>query len=283
MFSNLFRHAVLTYMIAKTFRALIVTGIIAEVGLLLVTISPISTPTRAFLLPLGFICAAIVILVVTLFVDRQRQPDWVRSLPITAQHTSVPKKALAFLVSELQLLMALAGVFSSPRTAEGERSYGYSKTLRVIVFAVLALSIVEIIVVHLAVTNRFWRVTILVVSIYSVALLAGFYTAMRRTPHTISPTMLSIRQGLRFTCQIPHSNIKSITPCSPGDGGNINVDSSGETRVPVFSAVNLKVTLHQPVQSYDLHLGTFETSQISFFCDNQKEFLAAASKDEASP
>lgn len=122
--------------------------------------------------------------------------SWATSLTVTSQRFGVPRKALAFLVAEVSSLISVFGPFSPIKgfSPEGQIYTGY-RNLRTIIYALLSVSVVEVIVVHLAVSNDFWSSLILVVSIYAIALLFGFYASVRNQPHVLTSRGILIRYG----------------------------------------------------------------------------------------
>ncbi len=138
---------------------------------------------------------------------------------------------------------------------------------------VLGLSVVEIIVVHLAVSQSFWRYLFLIISIYAVVLLSGFYVSVRNRPHFITHQGVVIRYGKRLICEIPWSHLRSAKPISAGQGGDITLDENGHLRVPVLSEVNVKLEVEPPVLVEDLHKGCIRASSFEIYCDDRDSFL----------
>lgn len=136
----------------------------------------------------------------------------------------------------------------------------------------------EVIVVHLAVSNDFWRYLILIVSIYAIALPCGFYASVRNQPHVLTSRGIWIRYGKRLSCEIPWAQVKNISAVGPGSGGDITVNDDGHLRIPVLSEVNVRVEVKPDVLVEDLHKGLLKVSSIDFYCDKKEQLLKQAAQ-----
>jgi hypothetical protein len=255
------------------FRTLLAIGITSEIAVLIFAAVSSSLSGWWVLVPLAVIAVALVLLFAGMVMDRRKKGSWSVSLSETAERFGVPRKALALLISEINSLGSITKIFKrSFVPAGGEAHTGY-KNLRTVVFLILGLVIVEITVVHLAVPSQFWRLLLLVLSIYALLLLLGFYTSVRANPHILTPRGLELRHGSRFVCEIPWENLALAKKAGPGQGGDIIISEDGEARLPVLSEVNVRLEMEPPVPAEDLHKGRVDVSSIEIYCDDRKAFL----------
>lgn len=259
------------------FRALLAIGVGAEIALLVFTAVSSSLSVWWVPVPLNVVAVALALLFTGMVVDRRRAGSWAVSLSATASRFGVPRKALALLVSEVNSLRSFAGVFGRPAVPAGDEAHPGYRNLRTVVFLILGLVAVEIVVVHLAVPGRFWRILLFILSVYALMLLLGFYTSVRRNPHLLGPRGLRLRHGDRFVCEIPWENLDGARAVRPGQGGDLVIDD-GEARVPVLSEVNVRLVTDPPVTAEDLHKGRVDVTAIEFYCDDRGVFLDAVAR-----
>ncbi|AWB82168.1 hypothetical protein C3B44_07195 [Corynebacterium yudongzhengii] len=267
------------------FRALLALGICAEIAVLIVVATSSGTSPAWLLLPLALILSALALLFSGMLTDRRHAGSWAVSLSITSERFGVPRKALALLVSEVIFLASLPWLLRRPsgdktgnkagNTAVTKTHPGY-KNLRTVVIVIVGLVVVEIVVVHLAVPSEFWRLLLLVLSVYALMVLLGFYASVKSRPHLVTPQALILRHGGRFFCEIPWENVTRISGARPGQGGDITISDNGETRLPVLSEVNVRIDLDPPVTAADLHKGCAEAAAVEIYCDDKKAFLESA-------
>lgn len=266
------------YAVKTAFRTLLVIGVGAEIALLVFTAVSSSLSVWWVPVPLTVVAAALALLFTGMVVDRRWAGSLAVSLSATAARFGVPRKALALLVSEVRSPRSSAGVFSRPVVPAGDEAHPGHRNLRTVILLVLGLVAVEIVVVHLAVPSRFWRILLFILSVYALILLLGFYTSVRRNPHLLTPRGLRLRHGDRFVCEIPWKNLDSAWAVRPGQGGDLVIDDDGEARVPVLSEVNVRLEMDPPVTAEDLHKGAVDVTAIEFYCDDRDVFLDAVAR-----
>lgn len=260
------------------FKSLLALGVAVEAAALFAKAASVPFSSLWLLIPLVFLILAFSVLFVGMFQDRRAEGAWSRSLTTTARRFGVPRRALALLVSELHSLGAATKIFIRPSTSAGGQAHCGYRNLRSVVFLVLGLVVVETAVVHLAVPSRFWRILALVVSVYSVILLLGFYVSVRNNPHLVTPEGVVIRHGRRFVCEIPWTNLTTAKSANPGQGGDITFGEGGGVRLPVLSEVNVRFEVNPPVVAEDLYKGQVEVSSIDCYCDEKNSLLDSVSR-----
>lgn len=255
------------------FRTLLVLGIISEIAVVILSATSSSLSGWWVLAPISVIVVAFLLLFAGMAMDRRKKGSWSLSLSDTAERFGVPRLALALLVSEISSLWSLTKIFTRPSSTAGVDAHPGYKNLRTVVTLIVALVIVEIIVIHLAVPSQFWRILLLVLSIYALLLLIGFYTSIKVNPHLLTPRGLEIRRGHRFVCEIPWENLARAQKVGPGQGGDIIITEDGEVRLPVLSEVNVRLEMEPPVSAEDLHKGRVDVTAIEIYCDDRNSFL----------
>lgn len=255
------------------FRTLLALGVISEIAV--VTLSATSSALSGWwvLAPISVIAVAFMLLFVGMAMDRRKKGSWSVSLSETADRFGVPRVALALLVSEISSLWSLTKIFTRPSSPAGADAHPGYKNLRTVVTLIVVLVIVESIVIHLAVPSQFWRILLLVLSIYALLLLIGFYTSIKVNPHLLTPRGLEIRRGHRFVCEIPWENLARAKKAGPGQGGDIIINEDGEARLPVLSEVNVRLEMEPSVLAEDLHKGRVYVTAVEIYCDDRNSFL----------
>lgn len=255
------------------FRTLLVLGIISEIAVVTLSATSSSLSGWWLLAPVSVIAVAFLLLFAGMVMDRRKKGSWSLSLSDTAERFGVPRLALALLVSEISSLWSLTKIFTRPSSTAGVDAHPGYKNLRTVVTVIVGLVIVEIIVIHLAVPSQFWRILLLVLSIYALLLLIGFYTSIKVNPHLLTPRGLEIRRGHRFLCEIPWQNLARAQKVGPGQGGDIIINEDGEVRLPVLSEVNVRLEMEPPVSAQDLHKGRVDVTAVEIYCDDRNSFL----------
>lgn len=255
------------------FRALLALGVISEIAVVTLSATLSSFSGWWVLAPISVIAVAFMLLFVGMTMGRRKKGSWSVSLSHTADRFGVSRVALALLVSEISSLWSLTKIFTRPSSPAGADAHPGYKNLRTVVTLIVVLVIVESIVIHLAVPSQFWRILLLVLSIYALLLLIGFYTSIKVNPHLLTPRGLEIRRGHRFVCEIPWENLARAKKAGPGQGGDIIINEDGEARLPVLSEVNVRLEMEPSVLAEDLHKGRVYVTAVEIYCDDRNSFL----------
>ncbi|KQB87037.1 hypothetical protein [Corynebacterium lowii] len=257
------------------FRTLLFGGLLGEIALVSLTLAGYNPATWIYLLILGFVILALGILFGSLLLSTRKKGSWLPAIESTATRFGVPAKVLSYWVSEVLMLRSL---FS--RAPSGE-TYSYSRPLRIIVWAISLLAIVEITVVHLLFSSTTWGVILAVLSVYGLLVLLGFYSSLRTQPHSVSAEGIMLRSGRRFQLFLPWEHIARAGAQRPGDGPNIEVSEEGFCRLPVLNQVNTVIHLSEPATARDLFLGEVTVNAVEFCCDDREAFLERIAAEAA--
>lgn len=104
------------------------------------------------------------------------------------------------------LVLALAGKRQVPA---GVAFFGYTKGVMAVPVAIVMVSLVELVAVHLLVPWQWLRIVLLISSIWGVLFVAGFFAARIVNPHLVSHDDLTLRWGLQTVLSTPLSNVVS--------------------------------------------------------------------------
>lgn len=261
----------------------------------------ISLPGVLLLVPCFLVALFLAVLGVALLRNVSASGCWARAVTVTSRTLGVPRQPVALLVIEVHSLLSILGLGRGRNLVRQDVTcFSYHRSLRPVVYGVSALTIVEVVVVHLAVSALVWRWVLAVAGVYGLAMMVGFYRSLTSTPHCISSEGVQVHSGHRLTCVIPWEDIESVSLASPGAGGSISVRPeksiageahAGETsigecndverytvRIPVFSQVNLRLSLYEPVVVRDVLRGEYRVSALELYADDRTGFHSAVSQ-----
>ncbi|WP_018025076.1 hypothetical protein [Corynebacterium ulceribovis] len=243
----------------------------AEIAWVTVRLLGHQIPAEWFAVPAVLFAGILALVFVQLPIAR-RTHSWPAAIDSVAARTGFPRIALAMAVSEVTMLRNLvAGSNSSKSPNEG--IFSSHSPLKPVVYAIGGLTVVEMIAVHLLLAEHWSKWVVLVVSLYGLVMLVGFYRALGRHPHLVSEEVITLRGGYRTTISIPRSALASVAECSPGEGGALKV-ADGAARMPVLSDVNVRLTTRRPVTLSDLFQGEHQVSTIDVHVDDRAGFIA---------
>lgn len=242
-----------------------------EIALVVLSALGIEYPKLLAVIPLLVIVSFVSFLLIHVLVSASRV-GWIEAAEKIASRFHIPYKPLAIWISEIAMLAALLPRGSNSKYSNIE--FSYHSSLRPVVWCISILSVVEMSVVHLAISIDWIKWSVFALSLYGVVALFGFYRSLLINPHRRDSSMVSIRYGNRLIAAFPVEYIKAYGRCSPGDGGSITF-SEGVARVPVFSQVNTYVEMLEPVSVKDIFVGRRTVTRVEFFVDDRDAFLAS--------
>jgi hypothetical protein len=114
-------------------------------------------------------------------------------------------------VSELRYYHSLAlAVAGKRRVPTGATPFGYTKGTTGIPIAIGVVSLVELVVVHLLVPWQWLRIILLILSIWGVLFVAGFFAARVVHPHIVTGGSLHLRWGHATVLTTSLANVSSV-------------------------------------------------------------------------
>lgn len=187
----------------------------------------------------------------------------------------LPGPVLKLARHELALLK-LVGMMVRRQTnvPEGAVSFRYGSEQRSIFFALIAASLVEIVVVELLVPWKNVRIIILVLSVYAVIWLLMFYKSYAINPHYLYGRDLVLRVGVIGEVTIPLGSIESIRSVrKTWDTGFLSV-TSGAAVILFGTDTNIEIVLREPIA--ELVPGKPDpVSRVYCAVDKPQDFVAA--------
>ncbi|MCW3839315.1 hypothetical protein ONA70_04290 [Micromonospora yasonensis] len=169
--------------------------------------------------------------------------------------------------------------------APGDEPFGYLGVVKPILGIFIGLSIVEIPIFDLIVTNVVpWgpaRWIVLVLGIWGLLWMAGLYASMRIHPHVVGDTGLRVRQSSGIDIWIPWTDIEALRRRyrSLPSSKSVQVEQEGERRVlyiSVGSQTSIDVLLRRPT-TFDLPKGRSEPmDELRLYADDPDGLLRSA-------
>lgn len=108
--------------------------------------------------------------------------------------------------SFLSLCLAIRGRRRVPAAASG---YGYTQGTMTFPIIMVALSLVELVVVHLLVPWPWLRIVLLVLTVWGVVFMLGYLATRVVNPHLVSADALTLRWGHHAVLTTPMANVAS--------------------------------------------------------------------------
>ncbi|WP_291479955.1 hypothetical protein [Corynebacterium sp.] len=183
-------------------------------------------------------------------------------------------------VSELRyyhsLVLAVAG---KRRVPAGAMPFGYTKGTMGIPIAIGTASLVELIVVHILVPWPWLRIVLLILSIWGVLFVAGFFASQVVHPHIVTAENLHLRWGHTTVLTTSLANVSSVarhtnhSDTQPhADGDRLTLTQFQSTNVALRFAD--PVPTDAPVPKKDRPLDAHVT-EVQLYVDNPDAFLQA--------
>ncbi|MFJ6198073.1 hypothetical protein [Micromonospora sp. NPDC092111] len=169
--------------------------------------------------------------------------------------------------------------------APGDEPFGYLGVVKPILGIFIGLSIVEIPILDMIVTNVVpWgpvRWIVLAVGIWGLLWMAGLYASMRIHPHVVGDTVLRVRLGSGIDIRIPWTDVEALRKRyrSLPSSKSVQVEREGDRRVlciPVGSQTSVDVLLRRP-RTFDLPEGRSEPmDEVRLYADDPDGLLRSA-------
>lgn len=132
------------------------------------------------------------------------------------------------------------------RVPDGARPFGYAAGSMAFPVVIIALSLVELAVVHVLVPWPWLRIVLLVLTVWGVLFMLGFLSTRVVYPHFLTGNALHLRWGYRSVLETPLSNIVSVTAHS--DHAHTQPYAEGERLILTqFQGTNVLLRFAKPV------------------------------------
>jgi hypothetical protein len=180
-------------------------------------------------------------------------------------------------VSELRyghsLVLAVAG---RRRVPAGATPFGYTRGTMGVPVAIGVASLVEVVVVHLLVPWQWLRMILLVLSIWGVLILAGYFASRVVHPHLVIDDRLHLRWGRMTVLTTPLANVSSVSRRANHAHTQPHVDGD-RMILTQFQSTNVVVRFVDPV-SADAPVSTKErpadvqVTEVQLYVDDPERF-----------
>lgn len=148
--------------------------------------------------------------------------------------------------------------------APGVRPFSYAKQIMPLLWAIVFVSVLELIVVHLLIPWDTVRLVLLVLSIWGLLFMAGMLAGMKVFPHLLDAGGIRVRYGASTDIHLPWHAVESVKARRGTDEAALNVAVMNQTRIAV--------ALKEPTV-----LDGREASEVRLYVDDARAFVAAAS------
>lgn len=150
-------------------------------------------------------------------------------------------------VSELRTFQSLGLlILGRRRVPAGAEPFGYTKGTMTFPLVMVALSLVELVVVHILVPWHWLRIVLLVLTVWGVLFILGFFASRIVHPHFIANGALTLRWGQQTVLTAPRSHIASAAAHTNHVHTQPHID--GETlTLTQFQSTNVLIRFTEPL------------------------------------
>jgi len=116
-------------------------------------------------------------------------------------------------IAELQAFRSLCLLLlRKRRVPPGAKLFSYTKGTMALPTVFFVLSLVELLIVHVVVPWQWLRIVLLILTIWGVLFIAGFFATRVVHPHFVTAGVVHLRWGHRTVLTTPLSNVVSVIP-----------------------------------------------------------------------
>jgi hypothetical protein len=144
-------------------------------------------------------------------------------------------------------------IFRRPLAIEpGAEPFGYTGAVIVLLYAFIAVSVIEIPVLHLILPWRISKIISAVVSVWGLFWMIGILAGFKIHPHSVGASVLQVRHGNRVDLAIPWTAMKTIQTRrrSPPSSKSVQLEPSGSglvLHVVMGGQTNVDIVLSEPM------------------------------------
>src|ERR1700754_1623109 len=168
-----------------------------------------------------------------------------------------------------------------PRVPEpGAAGFGYREPISLLLWVFIIVSAIEVPVAHLIIPWHVVQIIALVIGIWGLIWMLGYWAALKVNPHAVGPSGLWVRNGTTVDIALSWNDIDAIrmqkrtlpesktVQLDQGDDGTV-------LQVAVSSQVNVHLVLFEPV-TVTLLDGPVTFTELRFYADDPKGLVTAA-------
>lgn len=174
------------------------------------------------------------------------------------------------------LVLAVRGKRKVPPEAAW---FGYTKGTMTFPAVMIVLSLVELVIVHMLVPWAWLRLVMLVLTVWGVLFILGYFASRIVYPHFITDEVLHLRWGLQAVLTTPLTNVATVAPhvnhahTQPGIDGDRLI-------LTQFQSTNVLIRFTDPVAASApvsrKHLpADFHATEVQLYVDNPDALLRA--------
>lgn len=166
-----------------------------------------------------------------------------------------------------------------PGQGPGVETFRYAREVVPLLWAFLAVSLVELPVVHVLLPWETVRLVVLVVSVWGLLWTAGLLASMKVFPHLQSADGMRLRYGATVDVEVPWSAVQDVRGgrgSYPGSTVQTVEDEDGTTAVvAVMRQTKVDIRFLEPT-TIALPDGPVEVVRLRVYADRPHDFVAAA-------
>jgi len=167
----------------------------------------------------------------------------------------------------------------------GATAYGYAGLMTPILIAFIAVSAIEVPIVHMLLPWRTVQLIATSLGVYGLVWMVGLLAGVRVRPHVVSDEGLRIRHSLSVDVMLPWEAVATVRKRGrdlPGRTVQIDRDGDGPVlQIGVMKQTNVDVTLHDPT-TVTLPKGAETIGEVRFYADDPDALVASVRRHLAA-
>jgi hypothetical protein len=207
-----------------------------------------------------------------------------RSKAFSAAVDAVLPRPIGHLVrQEFRVFGAIYGTLRRKRRVKpDDRVVTYGGNLYMLLIAMVAVSIIEVVVVELFIPWNWLRWALVILGGYGLLWVLGFGCSLYTRPHTVGRDELGLRFAIFSEVTVPLANVKSASKSLCGTHKKSVEVIDGTLSFSVLGTTNVSVPLEPPVEVNLGRLGRHMVHRLRFYADGPARASAAVRDGAAS-
>lgn len=162
-----------------------------------------------------------------------------------------------------------------PKTPGDGQAFGYRGPVTQVIVVFIALSVLEVVLMHLIVPWPIPRYTLLIVGIWGTLWMVGLLAALSVHPHVTAPGQLWVRYAATVDIRLPWDAIGEVRKRTGSrDGRGVQVDGD-KLYVLVGNQYSVEVGLTRPVEVKLPHDRSAEVTSVYLHADDPGALVAS--------
>jgi hypothetical protein len=187
---------------------------------------------------------------------------------LQAAATVLPRPMVALLRHEIGGLMSIVLLVRGRKDLPADATViRYGATHKTFLIVMMVLGPVEIALAELLVPWAWLRIVLMVLAVYGVVWLFGFYAGVHTRPHYIDAERLVVRSGHLAAVSVPVAAIRAVRRESHAKYKGLVSVVDGVVAVPGMSGTGLTVTLEPDSSVHIQGRGTVPAREVRFDAD----------------